>query len=113
MLVAADGRGLALPAGDLDWDDLVVEPAGLDGGDGALLALEREGVLALAIDAIALGDVLGGLAHRVRVVHLGEPGVEEPPAERRVLDLARAAIPRVRGLGHDVRGPGHRLHATT
>ena len=91
-----DGRGLALPPGDLDGDDLVVEAAGLDRRDGATLALEREGVLALAVDAVALGHVLRGLAHRKRVVQLGELRVEEAPAERRVLELARAAIPGAR-----------------
>ena len=106
-----DGRGLALPTGDLDGDDLVVEPAGLDRGDRALLALERERVLALAVDAVALRDVLGGLAHRVRVVHLGELRVQEPPAERGVLELARATVPGRGRLGHDVRRPRHRFHA--
>ena len=56
---------LALPSADLDRDDLVGEPACVDRRDGASMALQREGVLALARDAPALGDVLGGLAHRV------------------------------------------------
>ena len=85
VLVAVDDGDLALPTGDLDRHDLVVEPAGVDRGHGTLLALERERVLALAADAPALGDVLGGLAHRVRVVLLGQLRVDEPPAERRVL----------------------------
>ena len=45
-------------------------------------------------DAPALGDVLGGLAHRVRVVALGQPRVDEAPAERRVGQLARRRGPR-------------------
>ena len=57
---------------------------------GALLALQREGVLLLAADAPPLGDVLGGLAHRVGVVLLGQARVDEPPAQRRV-DEPRAA----------------------
>ena len=68
MLVARDDGRLALLSGHLDGHDLLVEPAGLDGRYGPLLALERERVLALPADAVALGDVLGGLAHRVRVV---------------------------------------------
>ena len=87
------------------------EPAGVDRRDGAPMALEREGVLPLASDAPALGDVLRGLAHRVRVVHLGELRVDEPPAERRVLELARSAVPGVLGLGHHVRRPRHRFDA--
>ena len=111
VLVAVDDDRLALASGDLDRHELVVEAAGLDGRDGALLALERERVLALAADAPALGHVLGGLAHRVRVVQLGQPRVDEPPAEGRVLELARAAVPGAGRLGHDVRRPGHRLDA--
>ena len=94
MLVAIDDERLALPLRDRDRDELVGEPAGLDGGDGAPLALERELVLALARNAPALGDVLGGLAHRVRVVPLGQARVDEPPAERRVGHLAVAAVVR-------------------
>ena len=89
------------------------EPAGFDGGDGPLLALEREGVLALARDAPALGDVLGGLAHRVRVVPLGQARVDEPPAERRVGHLAVAAVVGRLGLELDVRRPGHRFDTAT
>ena len=98
MLVAVDDDRLALALRHRDRDELVGEPAGLDGGDRALLALERERVLALAADAPALGDVLGGLAHRVRVVPLGQPRVDEPPAERRVGHRAVAAVVRRLGL---------------
>jgi hypothetical protein len=70
---------------------------------------EREPILSLALHVPALGDVLSRLAHRIRVVELGELGVEEAPAERRVLELARAAIPGRRGLRHHVRCPRHRL----
>ena len=111
MLVAGDDHRLALALRDLDRDDLVVEPAGLDGRHGPLLALERERVLALAADVPALGDVLGGLAHRVRVVPLGQARVDEPPAERRVGELAGAAVVGGLGLELDVRRAGHRLDA--
>ena len=111
MLVAIDDERLALPLRHRDRDDLVGEPAGLDGGDGALVALERERVLALARDAPALGDVLGGLAHRVRVVALGQARVDEPPAERRVGHLAVAAVVGRLGLEQDVRRAGHRFDA--
>ena len=107
---ATDDR-VAAPLRDLDRHDLPVEPAGLDRRDRALLALEREGVLALAAHAPALGDVLRGLAHGIRVVALGQPRVHEAPAERRVGELARAAVPGALGLELDVRGAGHRLDA--
>ncbi len=96
---------------DVDRDELIVETAGLDGSHGALLALERERVLALAGDAPALGHVLGGLAHRVRVVAAGEFRVGEAPAEGRIGHLARAAIVGGFGLELDVRRAGHRFDA--
>ena len=108
---ASTTTGVALPLRHLDRDDLAVEAAVLDGRDRALVALERERVLPLARHAPALGDVLGGLAHRIRVVVLGELRVDEAPAERRVLQLARAAIPGRFGLRHHVRRPRHRLDA--
>src|SRR4029079_40617 len=40
----------------------------------------------------ACRDFLGGHAHLVRVVHGGERRVDEPPAERRVVQLALAPI---------------------
>ena len=84
--------------GTVHGHDLPVEQPALDRGDGPLVRAQREGVLALARDvvrgAVALDDVLGGLAHRVRVVERGQLRVDEPPAERRVLELARAAVPR-------------------
>ena len=40
VLVAIDDERFALLLRDRDRHDLVGEPAGLDGGDGALLALE-------------------------------------------------------------------------
>ena len=94
VLVAADDRDLTLATGHLDRHDLVVEPPGLDGGHRTLLALERERILALAADAPALGDVLGGLAHRVRVMALGELRVHEPPAEGRVGESRAPRDPR-------------------
>jgi hypothetical protein len=48
MLVARDDGRLALGAGHLDRDDLIIEAPALDGGDRALLAVERERVLPLA-----------------------------------------------------------------
>ncbi len=93
-------------------DELVVEAAGLDGGNGALLALERERVLTLARDVPALGHVLGGLAHRIGVVAAREFGVREAPAKGRIGHLARAAVVAGFRLELDVRGAGHRFDAT-
>ena len=97
--------------GDRDRHELVGEPPGLDGGDGPLLALERERILALAADAPALGDVLGGLAHRVRVLALRQPRIDEPPAEGRVGHLAWSAVVGRFRLELDVRRAGHRFDA--
>ena len=66
--------------------------ARLGRGDGALVAAQREGVLVVAADAVALGDVLAGLAHRLgRDAELGHPRVDHPPAEGRVVHRLRAA----------------------
>ena len=54
---------LAGAVGERDGDDLAGEEAAVLGGDGALLAAQREPVLLLAGDLLAAGDVLGGLAH--------------------------------------------------
>jgi hypothetical protein len=45
-------------------------------------------------------------------MHLGERGIHEPPAERRVVDFARPAIPATIRLGHDVRRASHRFDAS-
>jgi hypothetical protein len=48
------------------------------------VALERERVLVLARDPVALGHVLARLAHGLEREHLLHPGIREAPAERRV-----------------------------
>jgi hypothetical protein len=89
MLVAVDDRRAGL-AGDLDRRDLAVEEAGLDGGGGALLAAQGEGVLVGAADAVVGGDVLGGLGHGVDAVGLLHRRIDEAPADGGVLDLGVA-----------------------
>ena len=64
-LVGVHGHRLALRLGHVERDDLVVEAAGLGGGHRAPVRLEREGVLVLARDPVALGHVLARLAHRL------------------------------------------------
>ena len=54
------GRGEAHRHGN----DLVVELAGFDGGNGFLVALHRKLVGHLASDVVTLGQPLGGEAHR-------------------------------------------------
>ena len=102
MLVACDVS---------DRDQLVVEAAGLVRGRPALLGLEREGVLVIARDAVALGDVLAGLAHRLEWEHLLQLRIGEAPPERGVVDRLVAAREPVLGLPQHERGPAHRLDA--
>ena len=109
MFVACDDDRLAAPLGHRDRHDLIGEPPRLDGGDRPAVALERERILAAAIDRPSFGDVLACLAHRVRAVLRGQRRVDEPPAERRVLELPRSAIPGCVRLRHDIRRPGHRF----
>src|SRR5207302_7951340 len=68
-------------------------------------------VLILSRHAPPLGDVLTGLAHRLRRPFLGEARVDEAPAERRVVQLAVAARPRLARLRGHERRARHRLDA--
>ena len=95
----------------LDRDDLVGEAAGGMRIGPAPLGGERERVLLVSRDAAALDDVLGGLAHRVRVVGIGQARVREAPAEGRVEGGLLAAREGGRWLGHHERRAGHRLDA--
>ena len=61
--------------------------------------------------APALGDVLAGLAHRLRREPLRELRIREPPAERRVVERAVAARIRRLRLRRDERRAAHRLDA--
>ena len=110
MLVGREGARLAA-LGDLDRNDLIGEATGVAGRLPALLGGQREGVLVLAADAALLDDVLGGLAHRVRVVRIGQARVGEAPAERRVVHRLLAAREGGGRLGHHQRGARHRLDA--
>ena len=70
-LVGVEDDGVFLLAlGDDHGDDLVLEPAGVDGRDGPALALQGEGVLLLPGDAQLQRHALGGGAHVVGAVHL-------------------------------------------
>ena len=85
-------------------------PLGL-GGRVPLLRAQRPGVLVRARDAVALGDVLAGLAHRVDAVALAHPRVHEAPAERRVGERPVAAREGRLGLARHQRRARHRLDA--
>ena len=73
------------------------------------LRARREGILILAGDVELLGDVLAGLPHRGARVPLLIARVDEPPAERRVVERAVAARVRRVRLRSDQRRAGHRL----
>ena len=84
MLVAVDERRLALPPDDLDGDELVDETAGLDGGDGALLALARECVRAHRYErgiTLVILDIDDFKATNDRLGHLGGDAVLTAVAE--------------------------------
>ena len=92
-------------------DQLVGEAALRLRGCPALLRTERERVLILARDVPALRDVLARLPHRLAREPLLVAGVDEPPAERRVVDRPVAAREGRVGLRGDERRAGHRLDA--
>jgi hypothetical protein len=123
VLVGVDDA-LALAGTDGDRDDLGGEPSRVLGGDGAVVGLERQGVLCFAGDAAQPGDVLCGLehpaGHRVAFATGGDPGAREAvvhgdalavraPAEREPVELDLAH--RLRSArDHDVRHAGLHLH---
>src|SRR3954447_17248030 len=79
------------------------------GGCPTLVRLQRERVLLLARDAVALGDVLTGLAHRLEREHLLHLRIREAPPQMRVVhDLIPAWKCLVR-LRDDERRARHRL----
>ena len=107
---SASTRTVSRPLRRLDRDDLLGQLARLGRGDGALVAAQGEGVLVLAADPVALGDVLAGLAHRLGGdAELGHPRVDHPPAEGRVVHRLRAAGEGALGLLDHPGRPAHRL----
>ena len=108
MLVPLDHAQLAALPRHRDRNDLDREAPGLDRGCRPLLRAEREGVLIGAPDPVLGSDVLGGLGHRVDAVLRLDQGVDEAPAERRVVQLGRARERALR-LAEDERRPAHAL----
>ena len=86
-----------------DGHELLVEAARVGGGGPAPVRLEGECVLFLARDAVTLGHVLAGLAHRLERKQLLEPRVREAPAEVRVVERLVAARERPVRLRDDER----------
>ena len=77
----------------------------------AALALEREGILLLARDAVQLGHVLSGLAHRLEREHRFHARIRKAPAERRVPGGPVAALEGALGLPQHERRTAHGLDA--
>jgi hypothetical protein len=76
------------------------------------VAAQGEGVLVLAGDPVARGDVLPGLAHRLgRDAEPRHPRVDHPPAERGVVHRLRAAGEAPLGLLDHPGRSAHRLDA--
>jgi hypothetical protein len=66
-----DLRGLAATAGHLDRDDLLLELAGLGGGNGLLVGADAVVVLGLAVEAVLLGALLTLQTHVLGLVCVG------------------------------------------
>src|SRR5439155_17374788 len=111
LLRARVRTGMLVPAHSLHLDELVVEAPSFLGRGPALLRTQRELVLLVSRAAVALGDILARLAHRLEREHGLHARVRKSPAERRVPDgLVPAREPFGR-LRHDERGAAHRLDA--
>ena len=106
VLVALDGDRAPPGVEGVDRDDLLGEHAGLPGGGGAALGPEGEAVLLLAGHGVALGQVLGRLAHG-----LAGQGVHEAVGGHGVLGHRRAHPVAAAHAPQQVRGAGHVLHA--
>ena len=76
------GRGCSSTVDVADRDQLVREAPGRLRLGPALLRAQRERVLILAADAVALGHVLAGLAHALEREHRLHGRIGEAPAER-------------------------------
>ncbi len=98
---------------NLDRHDFITEAPRVDGGDGAAMAFRREGVLVGPRDVIFLGDVFGGLAHAIGVIHLGQLRIDEAPAQRRILQLHLATRERRLRLAQHERRPRHAFDAAS
>ena len=106
LLVLGEDDRVALALRHLDRDRLLVEEALGDRVLGALVAGDRPGVLALAVDLLLAGAQLTGAAHMEVVVRIPKPVEDHPVDEIAVAHpVARA------GLGQVVGRVGHRLHA--
>src|SRR5439155_8213855 len=84
LLLARLGPRVLVALRLADGDELVFEASRRVRVGPAPLRPQREPVLLLARDAVALGDVLAGLAHRLERVHRLQPRVRATPAEGRV-----------------------------
>ena len=110
MLVRIEDHWVAPPLRNRDRQDLLGQHAAGDGGSGALLAAQRERVLVLSGDTEIGGDVLRRFRHRICSMQAAHLGIDEAPADGRVLD-ARLARERVRGLRHHEGRAAHALDA--
>ena len=98
---------VALALGDFDRDEFVLEEAHLVGQGPSLLAQYCESILIFTGDVESAGDIFSRFSHRVGVIQLGESGIGESPADRRVMDF-RLSVEGGVGLRH---GEGCTAHA--
>src|SRR5256885_2217752 len=97
IFVVADDD-VALAGLDGDWDDLVLEPAGLLRRLGLVLRVNRKLVLLRAGDLVLPRDVLGGVAHVVAVEGVPQAVLDHGVDQFEATHLyAAAQILRVRG----------------
>ena len=59
-------------------------------GDCSLVTAQRKSVLLCPADPRALRNILRGFAHAVGMVHCREAWIDEPPAQRRILQVHTA-----------------------
>ena len=111
MFVLRDDDRIAFPLRDRDRHDLLGVAAALLRLGRAHLRGVGELVLILTADLEILRDVLGGLPHLVDAILLLHGGIDETPAQRRVVHFVLCAREGFGRLAHHERRPAHAFDA--
>ena len=98
------------PLRHIDGEQFVVEEVHFVGERPPLLTEYRKSILLVTADVELPREILGRFAHAVRMMHLGECRVGEPPPDRRVVHV-EFAIKGPLALGHDEGSAAHALDA--
>jgi len=106
IVLVHNDRRLSAPDRDLDWGNLLLEPAGLVRGVGLFVGADAVLVLVLAGEAMVTGALLSLESHVLLLVCVCETVLKHAVDERLVAELGAVAHG-----GEVVGGVGHALRA--